>query len=207
MEDKNAIGNIKPIEAGNSFGIKSENSPFAESFYFEDFYDDKLISKFIKNVEKLIRTSYEYKAYITDLREEVIQLNRDSVLGNITTSDVDMEFHHYPFSLYEIVEILMIDKIAKKEGFTSFSLAKEIMELHNKHVIGLVPLTKTVHELAHLGSIFLSKKQIFGDYSAFMTTYSASISYDLKSKIQEMEDFSSKNIPADYRGILWVTHQ
>ena len=124
MESKNSIGNIHPVEANGSFGIKSENSPFAESFYFEDFYDDKIVKKFIKNVEKLIRTSKEYKNYIENLRTNVLALNHDSILGNITTADVDLEFHHYPFTLYETVEVVMLDHFVNKKLFTSLKAKK-----------------------------------------------------------------------------------
>lgn len=202
MENKNSIGNIHPVEANGSFGIKSENSPFAEAFYFEDFYDDKIVKKFIKNVEKLIRTSKEYKSYIENLRTNVLALNHDSMLGNITTADVDLEFHHYPFTLYEIVEVVMLDHFVNKKLFTSFSMAKEIMTLHNKHIIGLVPMTKTMHELAHSGDLFISQRQIFGDYKTFMADYNSGVTLDMKNKIQTMEYYSQNGVPSDFKGLL-----
>lgn len=42
-ENNTVIGNIKTIANQDDFGIKSENSPFAESFYFADIYDDKAV--------------------------------------------------------------------------------------------------------------------------------------------------------------------
>lgn len=202
MEKENSIGNIHPIEAGDSFGIKSENSPFAESFYFEDFYDDKIIKKFVKSVEKLIRTSREYKGYIENLRTNVFALNHDSMLGNITTADVDLEFHHYPFTLYEIVEVVMLQHVVDKKPFTSFSIAKEIMELHNRHLIGIVPMVKTMHELAHSGEIFISQSQIFGDYKNFMIQYKNGVTIDMQNKINTMEYYSQNGAPSDYKGLL-----
>ena len=56
MEATSTIGNIKPVSLGTNIGIKATDSPFATSFYFEDFYDDKQIKRFIKIVEKLVRT-------------------------------------------------------------------------------------------------------------------------------------------------------
>lgn len=198
----NSIGNIHPIETNGSFGIKSENSPFAESFYFEDYYDDKAIKKFIKNVEKLVRTSREYKGYIEDLRTNILPLNHDSILGNITTADVDLEFHHYPLSLYDLIETVMLKNVIDKNKFTSFSIAKEVMELHSKHLVGLVPLTKTTHELAHSGAIFLSKNQVFGDYSTFMIDYNNAISLDIRNKVNLMEHYSNNGAPSDFKGLL-----
>ena len=199
---KQAIGNIESISVGNNFGLKAVDSPFAESFYFEDYYDDKIVKKFIKNVEKLVRTSREYKSYIELLRTNVNQLNHDNILSNITTADVDLEFHHYPFSLYDIIEICMTRHLVLTNKFTSFQIAKEVMDLHFKHKIGLVPLTKTMHELAHSGNLFISEKQVFGDYKTFMTDYNNGISKDLKEKIQLFEEMSKNKTPSDIKGLL-----
>lgn len=200
--EENKIGNIESLEQNGQLGIKSENSPFATTFYFEEFYDDKLVKKFIKSTERCIRQSKEYKLYIEQLRSNFSELNRDSIQSNITTLDADLEFHHYPFSLYDLVETYMIHCMVNNIKFTTFSVAKKIMELHNEHKIGLVPLNKTNHELVHDGKIFISKKQIFGDYSSFMKEYDKSISLDMKNKIKEMEDNSNNNALTDFLGIF-----
>ena len=202
MPEDNKIGNISPISAGDDFGIKADDSPFAVSFYFEDYYDDRACKKFINNVERLIRQSKEYKTYIELLRTNIVELNHDNILGNITTADVDLEFHHYPFTLYDIIEILMIHHIANKEKFTSFSIAKEVMELHYEHLIGLVPLTKTTHELAHAGSLFISSKQIFGKYREFMTRYKDGIPAEKRGKVEMMEKYTEDGIPSDFKGLF-----
>lgn len=201
-EEINSIGNVEAIEVGDDFGIKAVDSPFAESFYFEDYYDDKLVKRFIKSVEKMIRTSREYKAYIELLRTNIHALNHDNIMSNITTADVDLEFHHYPFSLYDIIEIIILEHITKSEKFTSFQIAKEVMNLHFKHQIGIVPLTKTTHELSHSGNLFLSQRQIFGNYKQFMKDHASGISRDLKDKITSMEEMSKNSTPTDYKGLL-----
>lgn len=203
-ENKNetVIGNIQAVSNETKIGIKSVNSPFALAFTFDDYYDEKAVKRFIKSVEKLIRQSTEYKTYIELLRTNIHALNKDNILSNITTGDVDLEFHHYPFSLYELIEIVMGNHIINKETFTSFSLAKEIMELHYKHLIGLVPLTRTTHELAHSGKIFLSNKQIFGNYQEFIKIYNNSISRELKNKIENMNKYSELGVPSDFNEVL-----
>ena len=65
----------------------------------------------------MIRTSLEYKTYIELLRTNILELNRDSIMSNITTADTSMEFHHYPFSLYEIVETCMSQHVYNRENF------------------------------------------------------------------------------------------
>lgn len=204
MEDNKVIGNINTVSTENTLGIQSENSPFAESFYFVDVYDDTAVKKFIKATERLIRQSREYKTYIEELRTNVHQLNYDNILSNISTGDVDLEFHHYPFSLYDIVSIVMLKNLVDEKPFTSFSIAKEVMELHYKHYIGIVPLTKTMHELAHSGSIFIALKQVFGDFRTFMKEYDSGVSYDLKNKIKHLDEYIEVGVVSDFKGLLWV---
>jgi hypothetical protein len=200
MED-NKIGNIAATQVDGNLIVKSENTAFAESFYFAKFYDDKEYKKFINSVEKLIRGSKEYKTYVELLRTNLQGLNFDNILSNITNLDADMEFHHYPVTLYEIVDVVMTDKLLRKKQFTSFTIAKEVMEMHYKNIIGLVPLTKMNHELAHSGDIFISKKQVFGDYREFLKLYEKAIPASLNEKIKEMEELSEKNAPSDIQGL------
>ena len=204
MDNSNTqvIGNINTISNDTNFGIQSSSSPFVTSFYFQDYYDDKAVNKFIKTVEKLIRTSREYKTYIEELRTNVFALNHDSIMSNISTADVDLEFHHYPLTLFEIVEVCMLQHISDVEQFTSFSLAKEIMEEHFKHHIGLVPLSHTTHELAHSGNLVLSKQQIFGNYEQFISKHPKGVSHDIKSKIDAMEKYSEAGVPSDFKGLF-----
>jgi hypothetical protein len=200
--EENKLGNINFTEINGNKVIKSENSPFAEGFHFSKFYDEKAYKKFITNVERLIRMSTEYKSYVELLHTNLNALNIDNILSNITLADAEIEFHHYPVTLFEVVDIIAINNFLNKKDFTSFSIAKEVMELHYKNLIGLVPLTKTNHDLAHSGNLFLSDKQVFGDYRLFVKKYDKAVSNELKEKIKQMEDFSAKNTPSDIKGLL-----
>ena len=179
MED-NKLANIEFKEIGGNPVVKSQNAPFVESFYFSKFYEEKAYKKFIQGIEKLVRTSREYKSYVELLRTNISALNVDNILSNITNADAEMEFHHYPYTLYEVVDAVCASKFLRKEKFTSFSVAKEVMDLHYKNMVGLVPLTKTNHELAHEGSLFISSKQVFGEYKAFSDMYDEAIGADVK---------------------------
>lgn len=200
--DEKSIGNIHPIIIRGNPIIKSENSPFAESFYFDALYDENLYKRFIKNTEKLIRTSTEYNQYIELLRTNQLALNLDNILSNITNDDAKLEFHHYPFSLYDIVDIVTTSIFLEKQKVTTFAVAKKVMELHYKNYIGLVPLSITMHELAHTGDLFLSTKQIFGDYKSFMETFEAAVSSVIKEKIKKIEELSEMDLPSDAGGLL-----
>lgn len=203
MDNENTIGNVASIESEDgSLKIKAESSYYSENFYFADIFDEKMFKNFIKNTEKLIRTSKEYFSYIASLRSEISALNCDNILSNITSSDASLEFHHYPFSLFDIVDIVACSKLISKKQFTSFSLAKEIMNLHFDNLIGLVPLSKTTHELAHKGHLFFSTKQIYGKYKKFIDRYSNGISVDLKNKIKNLESSTASKSASDFEGIL-----
>ena len=76
-----------------------------------------------------------------------------------------------PF-LYDIINIVAASKIVRGEGVTSLTLAHEVMNLHYENLIGIVPLSRTVHELAHSGEIFINLKQVFGDVNEFVKRYS-----------------------------------
>jgi len=203
---ENKIGNISSIENKDNIYVKSDNSPFGERFYFSEFFDEKAVKKFVKNTEKLIRGSREYKTYIELLRTNCNALNKDNIQSNITTQDVDLEFHHYPLSLYDIVEAVTYSAYASNKKITTFSVAKEVMDLHYKHYIGLVPLTKTNHELAHLGAIFISSSEVFGDYNAFIAEYKNGMTQETLAKIKEMEkmseDVEAGKMSTDFKGLF-----
>ena len=195
------MSNIGNLEFDN-LKIKSNKSIYCESFYFVDVFDETNLKKFIKSVERTVRSSKEYKRYIENLRTNVHALNYDTVMSNISNTDTALEFHHYPLSLYEISEILILDHLANKDNITSFSIAKEIMEYHFKNKIGLVSLTKTNHELAHDGALFLHNTQIFGKYEEFINEHPNGISMDIRNKIDRLNKMSDANVATDFKGLL-----
>ena len=195
------MSNIGNLEFDN-LKIKSNKSIYCESFYFVDVFDETNLKKFIKSVERTVRSSKEYKRYIENLRTNVHALNYDTIMSNISNTDTALEFHHYPLSLYEISEILILDHLANKDNITSFSIAKEIMEYHFKNKIGLVSLTKTNHELAHDGALFLHKNQIFGKYEEFINEHPNGISMEIRNKIDRLNKMSDANVATDFKGLL-----
>ena len=203
MEDNKVIGNI--VAGTDNSGrpiLKSTQNIFCNSYYFQDFYDESLIKKFIKSTESLIRHSREYTDYLALLKTNYNILNYDNLQSNISDADASIEIHHYPFTLYEIVDIVMTYHTAKKEDFTSFSLAEEIMDLHFKHKIGFVPLTTTNHELAHDNGVFISFKQVFGNWEDFCNTYKEGISQETIEKIEHLRELSDAKMASDFKGLF-----
>lgn len=194
------IGNLNFDE--ENLVLHSDRNIYCESFYFMDAYDDTLLKKFIKSTEKLVRGSKEYKKYIELLRTNITALNYDSVMSNISDNDAALEFHHYPLTLYDNIEVLVMSHLINKDKITTFSVAKEIMEAHFNNEIGLVSLSKTNHELAHLNSIFINKNQIYGKYKDFIEKHKQGVSLDLLEKVDRMEKMSDANVATDFKGIL-----
>jgi hypothetical protein len=73
-----------------------------------------------------------------------------------------------------------------------FILANEVMKIHYENKVGLVPLSKTVHELAHNGEIFINLNQIFGDVKSFIMKYENGITDELVEQLKHLIALSSK---------------
>ena len=102
--------------------------------------------------------------------------------------DIKIEIHHYPFSLEDIVEIVVRKRQFYQEDMSAFMVAKEVMSLHYKLMIGLIPLSETVHELNHNHRIFIPIDKLMGRYRLFVEAYKQFITpeqlemYNLKGK-------------------------
>lgn len=147
--------------------IKNINTrSFVSSYYFK-IGDPKAVTKFIKNVEKLVRTSDEYRRYIAYLSEDMGIIN-DAITNGIDSDMASLEFHHYPLSLYDIVEIVLNKNIVNNTPITSIKIAYDVLLLHYANKVGLARLTKTNHQLTHAGDIVVPLDSVFGDVNAFM---------------------------------------
>lgn len=190
----NKAGNISSISHNNNIFLanKKNAEDILACFYFEDFSNEKSVKAFIKNVEKQIRSSEEYSAYIGHLNCE-IGIDRCQVFGNITNEDeIDLEFHHYPFTLYDICEIVVISKSLENEKFTSMDIVEEVLRLHSLNQVGLVKLCETAHQLTHDGKIFIPLDCIFGRVEDFIDTYKSinAIPNEMIEKFNKLVDMN-----------------
>lgn len=163
---------------------------FDESIAYLESIED-LTEKTITYIEREVRNSFEYRSYITYLKEE-LDLTRCSLLPgiDIKNTKVSLEFHHYPFNLYEISEIVateIISKLDDGEKVSCFDISEKIVEEHYKNHIGLVPLTETLHKMAHNRAIIIPTKKVTGNYNKFIIDYNKSIPEDLIDRIREAE--------------------
>ena len=197
----NNIVNIQSVRNKDNITLKNLDGYFQERFYYEDIYDNNKMKKFIKSVESQIRTSNEYENYIGFLVNEV-GLNHCAVLGNIEKDFASIEMHHYPFTLYDIVHLSISRQILLNKKFNSFTIINDILQDHYNNIIGLTPLSKTVHELVHAGEIFVNLSQVYGNINAFNNKYSMAMTDEMIEKFNQIVDYSEKNLAYSETDVL-----
>jgi hypothetical protein len=168
----------------------------ADFYKLDIHYEEKKRIKFIKYVEKIVRRSHEYRTYIGFLKNE-LSLTKCTFLPMVDTNElkkVGVEFHHYPFTLFDIVSIVLDEHMLVKneKRINPFAIAEEVMELHYQNYIGLVPLSKTVHELVHSGKVFVNLKYVFGNFHKFMDMYEAANSDSYSQLYSNLKQMSEK---------------
>lgn len=178
-----------------TYTIDVDTINLTKDFYnLEILFDDKAKDKFIKYIEKIVRSSIEYKTYIGFLKNE-LDLTRCTFLPQIDINEIEgisLEFHHYPFTLYDIVAIV-VEKYTiegDKKKLDPFRIADEVLKMHYENIIGLVPVSKTIHELIHSGGIFVPLSYVFGNFSKFLTRYDWKLK-GISEKLTIIQDKSS----------------
>lgn len=148
---------------------------------------DKDKIKLIKDIERIVRRSIEYKQYIKFLREE-INMSECSFFENVNNknanSGISIEIHHEPIDLFTIVNTVVDKWIDLDMDLNPLLIAEEVMGLHYKNQVGLVPLSLTVHQLVHDGKIFIPLQNVYGNYLSFVEEYGAYLSDNTQNILQ-----------------------
>lgn len=148
--------------------------------------------KFIKTCENVIRKSMEYKEYIKFLREN-LNMNECIILSNLKSGSgkrYSIEIHHEPFTLFDIVETVINKRLYNGESINALNVADEVMDLHYSGVVGLVPLTITMHQMVHKGRIFIPLQFIYHKYNEFFAEYEDHMNEALQEKIEAKVNLS-----------------
>ena len=204
MDDINTITQTS-IPTDKTIKVDHENNAslevkgqgfFSEKFYKTKILDGKEFTKIAKAIEKLIRTSEEYKTFIFNIFED-LSVTGCSILGNVGEDDdlATIEIDHYPFTLYDIVAAVMNKHIETEMKFNTFMIADEVMRLHYEMKVGIVPLSITMHQLRHSGKIFVNLKQVIGNYLKFAEEYESYIDPDTIATLAKLMEMSRDNVP------------
>lgn len=142
----------------------------------------------IKRIEKIVRSSIEYRELISFLREEM-DFDHCLFLTNVDYTAAKLNFHHDPLRMYEVCDVVLKKHETLKENVSIFEVAEEIMLIHYKGMIPLIPITVTVHELVHSDSLFIPIQLInqggFGDYRLFYNEYKQYMSKEYINALRE----------------------
>lgn len=168
----------KELQASNDFYVIQMN-------FGKDIYSANDPTKYIRNVERMVRSNYEYTKFLATLKGQ-LNITRCSILSNL--ENVPVELHHYPFNLYEICEIVINKYYEQDKLINTFRIADEVMNLHYRNKVGLVPLTETMHELTHEKFLFLGEELIWGNWKGFIEEYKEYIDEDLLERIDKIKD-------------------
>lgn len=194
MIDHHSIKDFEEISKDETIILKMEDIP---EYDIEDYdlMDKKDRANYIKDLEKIVRGSFEYRQFIQYLREN---MNMDSCaflenVSNKETFKVKIELHHTPFTLYDICTIVLNRRLSLNLPTDIEMVAKEVVGLHYYLFIGLIPLSETVHKLVHNQYLFVPLTNVLGNYPAFVEMYNDYIPPDLLETYENNLEYSEKN--------------
>ena len=129
---------VEPFLAEDFFNIQDSGDE-------DDPGEDKTRVRFIRQIEKTIRGSYEYKKWLQFIKGTLGSDLQCYHTGNIP--DVcSIEMHHHPYTLYNLVDIMLRNS---DNDFSSLTIANRVMKLHFMNLVGFIPLCVSSHEMYH----------------------------------------------------------
>lgn len=195
--------NLKQQEYNDIDIVKMNSVP---KFDIEDYdlFDPKDMKMYLANLERIVRISFEYKQYISYLKENM-DMNKCSFYENISNLDnakVRIEIHHEPITLYDICWIVYNKRAYYREPLDEELVAKEVMILHYNLLVGLIPLSETVHDLVHNQYLFVPTTKVLGKYKEFVELYEQFIEPEQLDVLNRIEEYTLNYDPTDYESIL-----
>ena len=166
-----------------------EIPPFDYTIY--DLEDEKELKKYFSDIEREIRGSFEYRGMIKYMKDN---MNMDQcAFIQVSSKDnynIRIEVHHYPFTLYDIVTIVYKKRCYYHQPLNLQLLAKECTMLHYKLLVGLIPLSKTAHQLVHAGKLFIPVDNVIGRYKLFVEFYKPFCDEEQLDSLNRIEKYS-----------------
>lgn len=130
--------------------------------------------RYVKRIERIVRTSKEYRDYIDFLREN-IDMTKCAFFNNVDNKEnrrIKIEVHHEPLTLFYITLAVVNKYIAEAIPLNDLYIADEVMDIHYRNLVGLIPLSKSIHKYVHNnGNMVIPLYLVYGDYQTFMQEY------------------------------------
>ena len=192
---------------GKSALIQTLKLEAPKEMEYEVKYDtEKDKRKFIEQTKRIIRSSKEYKDYIRFLKENM-DMNRCAFCSNVRhtrENKIQIEIHHEPFTLDDIVRIVIERQLDEGKPLNSLDIADEVMELHYNDEVGLVPLSATIHEVIHSENqkISIPLNLCYGNYKKFVEDYQDYIEDDLLTKLEKKIEKTKSLKEEDFNALM-----
>ena len=163
---------------------------------------DKDRVKFIKDCERIIRGSMEYRDYINYVKE-FKGMDRCKIMQNLP-KNVRKEVHHEPFTLFDITNVVVNKFIREGNELNYFHVANEVMKLHYQNKVGLITLSLTSHKLLHAGKIFIPLQWVEPGFLRFCREYEQDIPEELMNMLKEKLKISREIFNGDRKHDLSI---
>ncbi len=148
-------------------------SYYADEKHLLNDYD--AFQKYVKGIEACVRMDDRYKTYVGVVRNS--GFNKCAILGDVVEKGGDkitLEMHHGPiFNLFDYCAVVLRYHLIKKDipYITTYAIADEILDCHEKGWIMLVMLSKTPHVGTHKKNVLIDIKATIGDINKFIDKY------------------------------------
>lgn len=183
--------------------IPQDMPPFEYEPY--NCYDDRDFAKYIKDLKKFVRSSFEYKSQLIPFLREFMGMNRCSYLPNLTNENrnkIRIEIHHDPIDLETICRVIYRKRLDMGEDTSVPATAYEVLWCHYSLLVGLIPLSETVHELVHNGNIFIDPNRTYGFYKQFIDRYYKYFDPDELETLDKIFQKALSGDTGDYNSLL-----
>lgn len=142
--------------------------------FSENYETDTEKTALVKKIEALVRASMEYSDYISFLRTNV-GMDSCAFFNNVSKSNnkkIRIEVHHTPLTLFDITKLVLDKAIDEGEEINALLIAEKVVRIHYMNQVGLIPLSKTLHEVVHNSDkLVIPMYMIYGDYRAFLKEF------------------------------------
>lgn len=172
-----------------------------------DLFNEKDFKKYIDDIERLVRSSREYRTFVQYLRM-YMDMNSSAFLenvNNIDTTKIKIELHHTPFTLFDITLTVFNKRSRLQEPLDMELVAKEVCYIHYFLYVGLIPLSKTEHKLVHNQALFVPLDIVLGKYDEFIEMYKQDIPPDAMERYETYKELTKSYNKAINTKILEVT--
>lgn len=171
-----------------------------------DLFNEKDFKKYIDDIERMVRSSKEYRDYIQYLRM-YMDMNASAFLKNVTnidTTKIKIEIHHTPFTLFDITLTVFNKRSRLSQSLDIEMVAKEVAYLHYFLYVGLIPLSKTEHKLVHNQALFIPLNLVLGKFEDFIEMYNKDIPEDAMARYNAYVDMTKHYNPTMNTEILQI---